>query len=139
LRYRCVVLCGVVFMYPIHHVGIYSSDFNRSEEFYAKLGFQRTRTMQVGERKFIFLKNGSAGIELFQPRTENDDTPKQGAPGFRHVCFLSDDVKGDYERLRDSVEFIKPPFRHEDVLITFCLDPDGVEVELLQQMQCPSR
>jgi len=126
-------------MYPIHHVGIYSSDFNRSEEFYAKFGFRRTRTMQVGERKFIFLENGSTGIELFQPRKDDGGAREPGAPGFRHVCFRSEDVQADYERLQDNVEFIKAPFRHEDVLVAFCLDPDGVEIELLQQMHGPSR
>jgi hypothetical protein len=88
--------------------------------------------MQVKERKFIFLDNGSAGVELFQPRATIDDKREPGAPGFRHVCFESDDVQADYERLRDSVEFTREPFRHEDVLVAFCLDPDGVEVELLQ-------
>ena len=119
-------------MYTIHHVGIYSSDIGRSEEFYAKLGFKRTITTKVS----IFLENGgNAGIQLFKSKATGDDKREPGLPGFRHVCFESEDVQADYERLRDSIEFIREPSRHENVLFTLCLDPDGVEVELLQELE----
>jgi glyoxylase I family protein len=124
-------------MYPYHHVSIFSSDYERSEEFYAHFGFKRLQTMKLKSRdgEIVMLGNGSAHIELF-PAGEPDTVKRNpDAPGFRHICFKSDDVQADYERLRDKLEFTKPPHGNERQLITFLRDPDGVEVELFQKLQ----
>jgi catechol 2,3-dioxygenase-like lactoylglutathione lyase family enzyme len=120
-------------MYPIHHIGIFVSDIKRSEEFYSLFGFKREKAMEAGGRKFYMLGNGSTRIELFPARATGGDEHEPGAPGFRHLCFESDDVNGDYERLRKNMEFTRAPFQHENLIIAFCRDPDGIEIELYQQ------
>ncbi len=122
-------------MYPIHHVSIFSEDFKRSEEFYAHFGFKKLRAMQLKSRagEIVMLGNGSAQIELFPAGEPDTGNRNPDAPGFRHICFHSDDVEGDYQRLREMVEFTKAPHGNESQLIAFLRDPDGVEVELFQE------
>lgn len=119
--------------YDIHHAGINVRDMKRSEEFYALFGFQRVRAFQAGGREFVLLGNGSAHIELFP--AEGPDAADRGprTRGFRHICLRSEDVQCDFERLRGIVEVVKPPFRHENLLVAFIKDPDGVEIELYQE------
>jgi glyoxylase I family protein len=120
-------------MYPIHHIGIYVSDIERSEKFYSLFGFKREKEMEAGGRKFYMLGNGSTRMELFSARVAGGSEQEPGAPGFRHLCFECEDVKGDYERLRETVEFTRTPFQHDNLLIAFCRDPDGIEIELFQE------
>jgi len=58
--------------------------------------------------------------------------------GASHICFLVDDIDGEYERLSAAgVRFKSPPVDiiREGKLVTRCLymlDPDGITVELDQ-------
>lgn len=122
-----------LFMYPIHHVGFNVSDLQAAEDFYRLFDFRRVRTFQAGGREFAMLGNGSAQVELFPAMGEIAGRPPQ-PPGFRHLCLRSDDVERDYLRLRDRVEFDRPPFRHDGLLIAFLKGADGVAIELYQEM-----
>jgi catechol 2,3-dioxygenase-like lactoylglutathione lyase family enzyme len=58
--------------------------------------------------------------------------------GNTHLCFETEDIRADYERLRDHAEFRSPepvqsvwgPYR--GTLVCYLRDPDGISIELVQ-------
>ncbi len=59
-------------------------------------------------------------------------------PGSAHVCFATDDILADYERLSAAgVRFRSAPVpivggRHKGGQTVYLLDPDGITLELIQ-------
>jgi catechol 2,3-dioxygenase-like lactoylglutathione lyase family enzyme len=84
--------------------------------------------------------DGDHVLELFQYLTPEGARPEIEPKnvGAAHLCFLTDDLAGDYERLRAAgVTFISPPTEVDTGINTggyalYLRDPDGIVVELFQ-------
>ncbi|MFF7408913.1 VOC family protein [Streptomyces lydicus] len=123
------------------HVGLNCRDQRRTEEFYTRwFGFRRARVVPVGDRQIVFLRNGSAYLELFPARDAPDnpggaDGPTQ--PGsVRHLAFQTDSVDDFLAALGDAAEVTLGPLGFDDVIpgwrTVWLRDPDGVIVEVGQ-------
>jgi methylmalonyl-CoA/ethylmalonyl-CoA epimerase len=96
----------------IHHVGIVVKSIDDVLGLYTGvLGMDQTRDEVIEDQgvRAALLRLGDSELELLEP--VRDDTgvarflERQG--GLHHVCFETDDVRGDMARLRDSgVELI---------------------------------
>ena len=143
-------------MKNMRHFGIVVQDVAESLHFYRDLlGLEIKRDMQE-EGEFIdtilglknvrvrtvkmISKNGEALLELLEyashkgKKRENDEIFDLGAS---HVAFTVEDVDQEYKRLRaQGVSFICEPQISPDgkAKVTFCYDPDGVPVELVQEL-----
>jgi hypothetical protein len=55
------------------------------------------------------------------------------SPGWNHLCFETDDIDGDHDRLSSGgVELHGPPAAFGEARVMFGRDPDGNVFELLQ-------
>ncbi|MDA2936660.1 VOC family protein [Acidobacteria bacterium AH-259-A15] len=84
---------------------------------------------------------GSTLVELleFKSRQHRNDTDHEiYSIGPSHFAFTVDDLDEVYHRLRQSgVPFNAPPQISPDgrVKVTFCQDPDGTHIELVQVLE----
>lgn len=134
----------------LHHFGITVSDLDRSIDFYTKY-FELAQTLSVPmEGEGISAANAVPGTKLTACFLVGDntvleliafDTPK-GRPndlgssdvGAAHPCFVVEDLDSLYQRMvDDGVEFNAPPqVLVFDTKMAFCVDPDGLSLELLE-------
>lgn len=141
-------------MNDIRHVGIVVSDLERALWFYRDLlGLTVVRQMDEGGvyiDKLLGLKNTqvttvklSAGggptlVELLAFKSHHVENPSVRdvfVPGPTHVAFTVQDLEVLYQRLLDAgVNFKAPPQISPDrrVSVTYCQDPDGTYIELVQ-------
>lgn len=138
----------------VRHCGIVVSDMERSLRFYRDLlGLKVVRTMDESGKyidDMLSLQNvrvttvkisadsGPTLVELLefkspprQPRGDNDPC----SIGLSHIAFTVDNLDAVYHRLsRAGVRFNAPPQLSPDgyVKVTFCQDPDGTLVELVE-------
>lgn len=121
-----------------HHVGINVADLDRSLAFYEALGFRRTSLRQTRpDLAIAFLALGPLSVELFAytpapPAAE----PARPCLGFRHLALRTDDIERDAEEFKglglvpEDAEIEELP---NGMRLLFFPDPDGVELELLQE------
>ena len=147
-------------MRRVHHTGYTVSDLGRSVAFYRDLLGCEVIAEQEKQGGYLAaivgypdahvrmahlrLPDGEHVVELFQYLTPAGTTheiePKD--VGTAHLCFLTDDLHGDYERLAAAgVSFVSPPVEVDTGINTggyalYLRDPDGIVVELFQP---PSR
>jgi len=125
------------------HVGLTCSDMNKTIEFYCGLlGLKevlRKPTHTGGE--VAFLDAGGGMLEIVRPKgavqSPAREMPRSEA-GIRHFTLTVDDLDATYERLvAAGVTFTEPPrdAYNPEILkrVAFCLDPDGISVELTQR------
>ncbi len=143
-------------MKNVRHFGIVTNDMEKSLRFYRDLlGLQIKRDM-LEEGKFISTilgleqvkvrtikmaaKDGDTLVELLEYKShqgkerENYEIFDLGAS---HLAFTVNDVDGEYESLqKEGVVFISAPQVSPDgkAKVAFCLDPNGVPVELVQEL-----
>jgi lactoylglutathione lyase len=140
----------------VDHIGFAVSDVDRSSDFY---------TLLLGEEPFLrkVWEVGYVGGIVGYPETSIDVAmfrlPPDGAlelvqylapppgrvdmetynAGNCHLCLVTEDIEGDYERLRGHAEFRSPepidipwgPYKGGRVC--YLRDPDDISVELMQQ------
>jgi catechol 2,3-dioxygenase-like lactoylglutathione lyase family enzyme len=143
-------------MKAIRHFGIVVKDIEQSLHFYKDLlGLQIKRDMQE-QGEFIdtilglknvqvrtvkmISKNGHTLIELLQYKS-HQGKERQGYQifdlGASHVAFTVENVQAEYTRLKkQDIVFTCEPQVSPDgkAKVTFCFDPDGVPVELVQEL-----
>ena len=118
------------------------SDLAASIAFYEEM-FGASVAMRVehgGELSLALLELPDAFLELleYRPAGRNDRRPLASDLGAGHFALLMDDVVDAHARLlARGVVFEGPPERiaagpSRGYVITFCLDPDGNRVELIQ-------
>jgi catechol 2,3-dioxygenase-like lactoylglutathione lyase family enzyme len=140
----------------IHHTGYTVSDLGRSVAFYRDLlgceviaeqekqggylaaivGYPEAHVRMAHLR----LPGGEHVVELFEylapTGVKADVEPKN--VGASHLCFVTDDLPRDYERLAAAgVSFVSPPVVVDTGINTggyalYLRDPDGIVVELFQ-------
>ena len=147
-----------------HHVGFTVSNLKEAETFFeGVLGFKRIFggtydfpyiAKQVGYPGAVLeiallthqgMSFESTGfmielIEYKNPRCEPTDTATC-RPGSAHLCFLVDDLRGEYKRMLDlGVEFTSPPNEvtqgiNKGALAVYFKGPDNIRLEMIQPPQ----
>lgn len=136
------------------HTAIVSPDMPRLLAFYAMLTGQETtrqgsfgpdpkfdRVAGMADVRFDggWLRLSNAELEFWQyhqPQTTPAARRALNAPGWNHVCFESDDLDADYQRLLAlGIELHGPPQDVGSATVLFGRDPDGNVFELLQPAQ----
>ena len=137
----------------IHHTAISTPDLPRLVAFYGDLlGFEvvhrsgwprgsrdADRLMQLEDTAsdLVMLRKGDCMIELFQfssplPRAADPKRPVCDH-GITHLCFLVDDLQGEYRRLQEAgMAFHCEPQIGEGAGYVYGRDPDGNVVELME-------
>ena len=138
------------------HFGICVSDLDRSLRFYCEgLGFEASegydldsdaaagldRALEIDVPVKIrsqFIGNGEMKIELIhfrEPAVTGEPSTQRNQLGITHLSFWVADVDAAAERLTEFGGTILPTTRaNPGVELVFLTDPDGVRVELMQQL-----
>lgn len=143
-------------MKSVRHFGIVVNDIEKSLHFYRDLlGLQIQRDM-IEEGEFIDTilglqnvkvrtvkmggENGNTLVELLQyeshagKKRENYEIFDLGVS---HIAFTVEDVNEEYKRLKErGIAFTYEPQISPDnkAKVTFCFDPDGVPIELVEEL-----
>ncbi len=120
------------------HVGIVVSDIERSTTFYAALGFEPESEYDDGTKTLVFLTGAGLRLELFCYR---ETPPPSGVSGrvlgFRHLAFCVDDIDEAIAELV-SAGLLEEGTAAREVpglaRLVFLTDPDGVEIEVMQDL-----
>ena len=124
------------------HVGIIVSDVDRSKAFYRSLGFELDTEYDDGIKTLVFLRGPGLRLELFCYR----ETPPvssaagQRVLGFRHLAFRVDDIgEAVAELVRAGILSSETVVREVPGLarLVFATDPDGIEIEIMQDLTSP--
>ena len=123
------------------HVGLTCQDPVRLENFYTRyFGFKRARVYAPGPGQVVMIKSGSFYLELFEA-TEKSPLPppeKSGPefPGWRHLCFLVEDLEAKLKELGDAVKVTLGPVDMSGFIpgmkVCWVADPEGNIIELNQ-------
>ena len=132
----------------IHHSGITVRNMEESVKFYGDvLGFKRIGGVDLevdaeggmkGVKMIIsFLKAGEADLELIEylhPEDKKVIEMNPWDPGVQHLSFKVSDVRGIYDKYKDSINFLTPPVDFVsdeiDTTWTYLKDPNGTILEL---------
>ena len=145
---------GVV---AISHVGLCVADLDRSRRFYGEgLGFQEIARFEVGSDfapvmeidgplalTSVFLRRDGVSIELLgfaEPTAQGDEARRpMNRLGLTHFSLLVEDVDAVAERLRALGGTVLGPTRLATANgeFIYCLDPDGIRVELMRLASGP--
>lgn len=116
------------------HTALAAHDVEESLAFYASLGIHEAFRLhrEDGSLMLVYLHiGGDRYLELF-PGGPTPDENRLGS--FKHICLLTDDLKGTVETLRQKgVEIQREPKQGKDGNWQAWLqDPDGNDIELMQ-------
>ena len=120
------------------HVMIRVKDINKSLKFYQELfDMNLVNEMKLEDSKLYFLsdEDGQTQIEL----TYNFDTPKDGyknGNAFGHFAFSTKNMVDFENKMKKlGISWVVEPFVLEnyDMNIAFLKDPDGNEIELIEE------
>ncbi|MGH2558317.1 MAG: VOC family protein [Thermomicrobiales bacterium] len=116
------------------HVALAVHDLEASLAFYKTLGIEEAFRLNRDDGSLMLAYLHVAGdrfIEIFPggPEPASDRTHS-----FKHICLLTDDLRGDVERLRgQGIAIEREPKEGLDTnLQAWIRDPDGNAIELMQ-------
>ena len=130
-------------MSTIHHVAVTVSDFERSIDFYEKLGFTVLVKKDTPEKKkkLALLRKGDLNLEMFHyddltNNTSNRDTIGNNVKevGQKHFALRIDSVEDTISQLKASdIELAsEPDVGDAGYQFFFIRDPDGIWIEYVQ-------
>lgn len=120
------------------HVGIKSSDIEKSLHFYCDiLGLRRIEDLEIYGKAFHFVGNETTLIEIEAGGPDDTQTDPRFQTGLYHLAFIVEDVKGLVERLktRGVPIALEPMLSRPDRLTAFVEDPDGVFIQLIELVE----
>ena len=141
-------------MKAIRHFGIVVSDIKKSLHFYRNLlGFKIKKDM-LEESKFIdnILNLKNVKVRTIKMSADDDNLvellwykshPRKPNKkeicdiGASHIAFTVDNLDCEYKRLKKQrIKFSCPPRISPDgrAKVTFCYDPDGTPIELVEEL-----
>lgn len=142
-------------MKAIRHFGIVVSDIEKSLKFYRDLlGFQiKIDALEEGPFIDTILGFNHAKVRTVKMATDDGNliellwyqSPKGKKMenkeifdiGASHPAFTIENLDNEYQRLKkNGVQFIAPPQISPDkkAKVAFCYDPDGVPIELVEEL-----
>ena len=91
----------------VDHIGIAVRSIAEARQFYEVMGLEVSSIEEVPAEgvRVAMIPCGSSRIELLEPMNPDSPVAKfldQRGPGMHHLCFRSDDVRGDDSRLRSA-------------------------------------
>jgi methylmalonyl-CoA epimerase len=91
----------------VDHIGIAVRSIAEARRFYEVMGLEVSSIEEVPAEgvRVAMIPCGSSRIELLEPMSPDSPVAKfldQRGPGMHHLCFRSDDVRGDDSRLRSA-------------------------------------
>jgi lactoylglutathione lyase len=116
------------------HTAFAAHDLDAALAFYEKLGLHETFRLNYPDGRLMLVYLHIAGdrfLEIFPRGPEPDANRTQS---FRHICLLTDDLRGMVEQLRGqgvAIE-IEPKEGLDRNLQAWIRDPDGNAIELMQ-------
>lgn len=121
------------------HAMIRVSNLEKSLQFYKNvLGFDVVKKLRLEDSTLYYIGNKESGdfqIEL----TDNDEKTEKYENGnaFGHFAFAANNLEKVEEEMKKlNIEWLYEPFVLDEInsKIAFLKDPDGNEIELIQQM-----
>ena len=136
----------------VRHIGIVVSDMEKSLKFYRDLLGLKIKSLVNEEGEFLdnilahknvknkvaklVTEQGNALVELIDSRSYGNKKDRDFFTiGASHFAFTVDDLEKTYDYLvKNGVKFTAPPQQTPDgfAKVTFCEDPDGTPIELVQ-------
>ena len=124
-----------------HHIGIVVSDLERSTAFYKALGFETVKDLPAEDdsRAIRFIRLGEFELELFwyaEPAAPAVEPAGRGQLGFRHFALRTADIDATLDSLKKAgvasldLEVRRIPIGYS---LLFLHDPDGLEIEIMQE------
>ena len=134
------------------HIGIVVTDMEKSLKFYRDLLGLKIKSLVDEEGKFLdnmlahenvknkvaklYAKNGNVLVELINSKSYGNKKDRDFFTiGASHFAFTVDDLEKTYDYLiKNGVKFTAPPQQTPDgfAKVTFCEDPDGTPIELVE-------
>jgi len=124
-----------------HHMAIACKDPLAIERFYTQhFGFRRARVIPVGDTQIVFIRSGSAYLELFQAKEALPHQRAQGDgpwyPEWRHIAFKVENVDAKLAEMGDAAVITLGPFSFDAFIpgwrTVWLADPEGNIVEISQ-------
>ncbi len=120
-----------------HHFAIKTTDIERSAAFYRDvLGMKEKRRLHFDDGSYlVMLALGETCVELFGGANPRDPTQDRNEVGYVHLALTVDDTDAEYERIRTlGYQFYIEPRTVQGLRVAFFRDPDGIPIELLQEL-----
>lgn len=116
------------------HIAIAANDLTVSLAFYRTLGLPESFRLHRDDGSLMLVYvhiGGDRFLEIFPNGPEPDIDRVQS---FRHICLVSDDLKGDVERIRAlGITIDREPVLGKDGnWQAWTKDPDGNAIEMMQ-------
>ena len=124
-----------------HHMAIACKDPIAIERFYTQhFGFRRARVIPLGDTQIVFIRSGSAYLELFQAKEALLHERAQGDgpwyPEWRHIAFKVDDVDAKLAEMGAAAVITLGPFSFDAFIsgwrTVWLSDPEGNIIEVSQ-------
>jgi glyoxylase I family protein len=124
-----------------HHMAIACKDPIAIERFYTQhFGFRRARVIPLGDTQIVFIRSGSAYLELFQAKETLPHERAQGDgpwyPEWRHIAFKVDDVDAKLAEMGSAAVITLGPFSFDAFIpgwrTVWLSDPEGNIIEVSQ-------
>jgi catechol 2,3-dioxygenase-like lactoylglutathione lyase family enzyme len=109
-----------------------ATDFEKSLDFYRRLGFSVVRSREDPGVRIAVLQVGSQELNLFSKPGVPSASGEQVA-GMDHFCVLIQAESPDEvvaELKERGIDLVRGPIKRRDGIAFFVHDPDGVHVEL---------
>ena len=130
-------------MYPVHHVAVTVSDFDKSLRFYEKLGFVTLAKRHIPEKnkKVALMQIGDSKLELFWYKDFKDLTESREEMGnnvhevgAKHFALrVSSIEEARKDLLRKGITWMSEPTTGDTGYDFFYIkDPDGIWIEFVQ-------
>ena len=135
----------------IHHMGISTSDLDRSLEFYGGLlgieilgkgpfageNYTNITGLKNAQGRMAMLRVGGIYIEIFEYERKKGKQHRKNRLvddiGFNHLCFEVDDVHKEDRRLKQAgIDFHSAPQMFGTAKAVYGRDPDGNVFELVE-------
>jgi len=120
-----------------HHFAIKTTDIERSARFYRDvLGMREKMKLHFDDGSYlIMLAFGDTSVELFGGAKPKDPAEDRNEVGYVHLALAVDDVDAEYRRIKDlGHSFYIEPRTFKNLRCAFFRDPDGIPIELLQEL-----
>jgi catechol 2,3-dioxygenase-like lactoylglutathione lyase family enzyme len=133
------MVTGKSMIYRFHHIHLLCSNLDTTIDFFTQiLGARLVRHQKFGGAAGACLDLNGTTVNLRvagEKETVNVDGPLP-VYGYHHMCVQVDDTDAAHKELTGKgIEFVVQPHTTPDNLrVAFCKGPDGIVIEMMQQL-----